>query len=362
MRPVSFLLISLLLITMLVTGCAAPAPPDISEPAPATTPKPPPAETATTVPAAPEPEKPKLPAPDVITPPSPAPPATPELPQEIIKDGYRILRDVVYGVGGDTELKLDVYIPDEPVGCPTPAVVFIHGGGWRQGDKYPSRVPLLVEAGFIAVSINYRLSDVAPFPAAVEDAKCAVRWLRAHAEEYNVDVDKIGVWGGSAGGHLSLMVGLADGSLGLEGSGGWGEYSSRVQAVCSFYGPTDLTAIAEQRGQPNRDLAHNAFIGGTLDEMPDAFRLASPVHLVTADDPPLLMVHGDGDATVPLEQSQLLLDAYREREMEATLVVVENAGHGFKPLDEKQISPSLAEINDKVLGFFIHQLVYEHPN
>jgi len=277
------------------------------------------------------------------------------------KEGYRIVRDVVYGVGGITPLKLDIYIPDETIACPAPAVVFIHGGGWRQGDKYPSRVGLLAEQGFFAVSINYRLSGEAVFPAAVEDAKCAVRWLRAHAEQYNIDVDRIGVWGGSAGGHLSLMVGLVDGGAGLEGSGGWGEYSSRVQAVTSFYGPTDLTTFAEARGQQYRDLAHHAFIGGSLADLPEAFRLASPLYHVTRDDPPLLMVHGDADPVVPLAQSRRLLDAYRERDMEATLTVVENAGHGFKPVNDGEISPTLAEINQQVIDFFVEHLLYYNP-
>ncbi len=345
MRPGLLVLISLCVATLLLAGCAAPVPP---QPATAT--------PETPVPVTETPTPPPLPL-ETATPPPPIPEAvTPELPKEIVKDGYRILRDVVYGVGGNTTLKLDIYIPDETVACPTPAVVFIHGGGWRQGDKYPSRVTLLAQAGFVCVSINYRLSDVAPFPAAVEDAKCAVRWLRAHAEEYNVDANRIGVWGGSAGGHLSLMVGLADGSLGLEGIGGWGEYSSRVQAVCAYYGPTDLAMLAQ------RDTAARAFIGGMPNEMPEAYRLASPLQLVTLDDPPILMVHGDADPVVPLEQSELLLAAYQEREMDATLIVVQNAGHGFKPLDGKQISPSLEEINRQVLEFFILNLVYLHPN
>jgi acetyl esterase/lipase len=336
MRPTPFLLIALLLCAALTAGCVAPAPP-------------PALPTETSAPTT------TAPALTATTPPPPTATATPEPPKEIIRDGYRIIQDVVYGTGGDTVLKLDVYIPDQTVACPTPAVVFIHGGGWRQGDKYPSRVNMLAQAGFVCVGINYRLSDVAPFPAAVEDAKCAVRWLRAHAEEYNVNPERIGVWGGSAGGHLSLMVGLADGSLGLEGSGGWGAYSSRVQAACSYYGPTELVRLAQ------RDNAARAFLGGTPEDLPEAYRLASPVNLVTADDPPVLMVHGDGDPTVPLEQSELLLAAYQAKGLDATLVVVENAGHGFKPLDGQQISPSLTEINQHVLEFFIRNLVDIHP-
>ncbi len=267
----------------------------------------------------------------------------PDIPQYDVT----LLRDVVYGRGGDSDLLLDIYMPKTPIATPMPAVIYIHGGGWAGGDKYPSRVGMLAEANFFCISINYRLSDQAKFPAAVEDCKCAVRWLRANAEEYNINPDRIGVWGGSAGGHLSMMVGCVDESAGLEGSGGWGEYSSRVQAVCSFYGPTDLNRLFMSS-------QYYDLIGYTLEERPDLYEAASPISYVSTGDPPLLMIHGTSDVIVPYSQSESMQQAYNQAGLEVNLVKVAGGGHGFNP--EGDISPSAAEINRMVLDFFTQHL------
>jgi len=266
-----------------------------------------------------------------------------------------LIRDVEYGKGGDVSLKLDIYIPETPLARPMPAVIFIHGGGWYQGDKYPSEITSLVRRGFFGVSINYRLSGVAPFPAAIEDCKCAVRWLRANAGKYNVDPDRIGVWGGSAGGHLSLLVGTADASAGLEGSGGWTDYSSRVQAVCSFYGPSDFVSWYRDNARFGRTLssAETLFLGGTMEQKPEVYRQASPVTWVSADDPPLLLVHGDRDIVVPFQQSLIMRDAYKALGLEVTLIRVPDAGHGF-------INWPTQQIEQMVYDFFSKHLV-ERP-
>jgi acetyl esterase/lipase len=255
---------------------------------------------------------------------------------------------------------LDIYVPAKPMVTPMPAVVFVHGGGWAQGDKYPGpRAESLAKRGFFAVSINYRLSGVAPFPAAIEDGKCAIRWLRAHAGEYNVDPNHIGVWGSSAGGHLSLLAGTADASAGLEGHGGWAEASSRVQAICSWFGPSDFVTWYQDNARFGRTLssAETKFLGGTMEQEPEAYKRASPVTWASADDPPLIMFHGDQDRTVPLKQSQLMFDAYRKAGLEATLVTVKNAGHGFGAVPAGAIvSPSPNEIDQAVADFFAKHL------
>jgi acetyl esterase/lipase len=279
-----------------------------------------------------------------------APPATPILPVPVTTT-VRVVRDAEYGRAGGIPLYLDVYAPDMPIMKPVPAIVFIHGGGWRSGDKYPGQARSLAERGFFAVSINYRLSGVATFPAAVEDCKCAVRWMRANAAQYGVDPDRIGVWGSSAGGHLALMVGCADETAGLEGNGGWQGHSSRVQAVCSYYGPTDLTHM--QGGDTN---APAQFLGGGPSEKPEAYRLASPVSHVTVDDPPLLMVHGEYDRVVPYSQSVTLNGAYLKAGLKVELVKVMDAGHGFQPVGDKAIVPTQRDIFTRVLNFFITQL------
>lgn len=270
---------------------------------------------------------------------------------EPVRTSVQIIKNVEYGYGGSLPLYLDVYIPEKPIMKPMPAVVFIHGGGWKSGDKYPSQVKSLAERGFFAISVNYRLSGVAIFPAAVEDCKCAVRWLRANAIKYNIDSNRIGVWGGSAGGHLALMVGCADEIAGLEGKGGWEKYSSRVQAVCSYYGPADLTHM-----QDGDTTAPAQFLGGTPKEKPEAYGLASPVTYVSPEDPPLLMIHGNTDMVVPYTQSVTMQQAYLNWGLEVELVKVLNAGHGFQPVNNKTISPTQQEIFQKTLDFFVQEL------
>lgn len=212
-----------------------------------------------------------------------------------------VMKDLEYGRGGDKPLLLDLYLPKK-IEKPVPALIFIHGGGWQGGDKKDYAVYAIDYAakGYVAVSINYRLRQDALFPAAVEDCKCAVRWMRANAKQYGVDPDKIAVIGGSAGGHLSLMLGYCDDPA-LEGNGGNPGVSSRVQAVVNFYGVPDLT----------NDLAKNApeainFLGKKQDEDFALYAKASPLTFLTKDDPPTLTFHGTIDELVPVVESDRL--------------------------------------------------------
>jgi acetyl esterase/lipase len=223
-----------------------------------------------------------------------------------VPESVSVERGIEYGQGGDESLQLDLYSPTERT-KPLPAVIFIHGGAWKGGYRqmYHYYCTKFAEHGYVVATVSYRLTGVAPFPAAVEDVKCAVRWLRANADKLGVDPNKIGVAGGSAGGHLSMMIGYASDVPELEGAGGHGDTSSRVQAVVNLYGPTDLTTdFARSKG----DVIN--FIGGkTYDEAPEQYRLASPITHVTKDDPPTLILHGSIDSTVPIEQAELLAAA-----------------------------------------------------
>ncbi|GAI35824.1 unnamed protein product, partial [marine sediment metagenome] len=254
-------------------------------------------------------------------------------------------------------LLLDIYIPETPIATPIPAIIFIHGGGWDSGDKGHKynviKFSYLATHGFFIASINYRLSGVAPFPAAVEDSKCAVRWLRANADKYNVDSQRIGVAGYSAGGHLAMMVGCADETAALEGNGGWADFSSKVQAVCSYYGPSDFVSSSEEFSRPS----HVQFLGGTLEEKPEIYKAASPINYVTKDDPPLLIIHGELDETVPYNESEEMYQAYQQAGLEAMLIKVSHAGHIFRQLTDSPISPSLDEIEQVRLDFFIKHLL-----
>jgi acetyl esterase/lipase len=223
-------------------------------------------------------------------------------------------------------LKLDLYSPKDRA-KPVPAVIFIHGGAWKGGYRqmYHFYCTKFAEHGYIAATISYRLTSDAPFPAAVEDAKCAVRWLRANAETLGVNPDAIGVAGGSAGGHLSMMVGYSSDTPELEGKGGHGDFSSRVQAVVDLYGPTDLTTEA---ARSERDVIR--FLGDkTMDEEPELYRLASPITHVTKDDPPTLILHGSIDDTVTIDHAERLADALKKNDVEHVFDRVEGWPHAM---------------------------------
>ena len=165
----------------------------------------------------------------------------------VIPPNVVVQHDVRYGKAGDRPLLLDIIRPKEDSAAPRPVIAFIHGGGWRGGDKASAMGNLLPFAAFgnyFCVSIEYRLSGVATWPAQIHDCKAAIRWLKANAKQYNIDPEKIGVWGGSAGGHLVSMLGVSGGAKELEGDCGSPEQSSRVACVVDFCGPSDFMAIA----------------------------------------------------------------------------------------------------------------------
>lgn len=253
------------------------------------------------------------------------------------------LSDVTYCTMEGVALKMDLYYPASSE-APWPVTMYVHGGGWSNGDKAEGsgaqEIPALQSASFLVVSVNYRLAPEYPFPAMIQDIKCAVRYLRAQADEYNLDPNRIGVWGGSAGGHLVNLLGTTNESAGFD-VGEYLEYSSRVQAVVSMFGPTDLT-VQFEGGYEGASRVFDGF---------DA-ALASPVTYVSVDDPPFLMLHGDTDKLVPIEQSQILLAALQAVGVPAELVTVINAGHSFKPVDGKTTSPSRKEITQMVVEFF----------
>ncbi len=218
-------------------------------------------------------------------------------------DTVSVEKGVQYGQGGKTPLLLDLYSPKDR-SQPAPAVIFIHGGAWKSGNRevYHYYCAKFAERGYVAATVSYRLSAVAPFPAAVEDVKCAVRWLRANAERLGVDPDRIAAAGGSAGGHLSMMLGYAADAPELEGAGGHSEVSSRVQAIVNLYGPTDLTTDFAKSSDAVRQ-----FLGGkTFAEDRKLYELASPVTHVTEGDAPTLILHGSIDTVVPIDQAEIL--------------------------------------------------------
>src|SRR5881396_2302714 len=213
-----------------------------------------------------------------------------------------IQRDLVYKRINGRALTLNLYCPQK-ASSPLPVILWIHGGGWSKGRKEQHSPAIsFLNDGYAVASIEYRLSGEAPFPAQIEDCKAAVRWLRANAAKYNLDADRIGVWGMSAGGHLAALLGTSGGVPELEGSGDNMQYSSRVQAVCDVAGPADLPALTNLG--PKRMFAIEGLLGGPLEKDKAKAIAASPIHYVSKDDPPFLIVHGEADRVVPVEQSQ----------------------------------------------------------
>lgn len=242
--------------------------------------------------------------------------------------GIIVEKDLVYGKGGDTDLRLNLAMPKAGAG-PFSVVVFLHGQGWKAGDRteMDPLVAGIARLGYVGVTVGYRLVPAARFPAQVEDCKAAIRWMRAHAAQYRMDPRRIAVVGFSAGGYLAAMLGVTSGADGLEGSSGSGDPSSAVQAVVSFFGPTDFTT----RDWPP-DLEREVivpFLGGTFADRSDAYRQASPIHFVTKDAPPFLFFHGVDDALVPIDQSRRLAASLQRAGVPARVVAFEHEGHGF---------------------------------
>ena len=241
-----------------------------------------------------------------------------------------VVRDLEYASIDGHRLLLDLYSPEQEEGAPL--LVWIHGGAWRAGSK--SRMPLsaLVEEGWAVASVDYRLTPVARFPAQVHDLKAAVRFLRARASDYGLDAEKIVIAGNSAGGHLAALVGVSNGHQDLEGSVGrhLGE-SSEVQGAVSYYGASNLTSILEQstpHGLGVRIPALQLLLGAQPEDDPEIARLASPLFHVDASDPPLLLIHGDQDPQMPINQSHELDGRYQELGLSTQLEVVHGAAHG----------------------------------
>lgn len=229
-----------------------------------------------------------------------------DVPEDIHLD-----RDIVYATMDGHELKLDIAYPKANKGK-MPAIIYIHGGGWVLGDKDPNEAVTFAKNGFVGISIQYRLSTVAKFPAAVQDCKAAVRWVRANAGKYGIDPDKIGVMGESAGGHLVALMGTSGGGPYLEGSGPYPEYSSKVQAVVDNFGPIDLMTLKDTPSPMDPDPTIGpiaGFLGKPAQQVPELVKKANPITYLDQDDPPVLMIHGENDSLVPFAQSELFYDA-----------------------------------------------------
>ncbi|MEO7651989.1 MAG: alpha/beta hydrolase [Bryobacteraceae bacterium] len=242
--------------------------------------------------------------------------------------GVEWKQDLVYSSPGGRDLHLDLYLPKEGKG-PFPAVVYIHGGGWAGGNKtaFRRQAAYMATKGFAGACIEYRLSGEAVFPAALDDSKAAVRWVRANAAKYRIDAQKIGAAGGSAGGHLVGMLGTTADVPAFEGKGGNPGVSSRVAAVAAFNPALDL--VMAGKTSSSADGAVSKFLGCSYSKCPELWAKASPPTHVSRNTPPFLLLHGKADTTIPYQVSVDMKATLDKLGVRADLYPAEGAKHGF---------------------------------
>jgi acetyl esterase/lipase len=309
---------------------ATPPPPSATPPLPSATPA--------------QPEPSSTPATAAPTIPAVAPP---------IRQPGAVRRDLTYCTSQDgANLKMDLYLPQESNG-PAPVVVYVHGGGWMSGSKNDEIARTffgeLTHRGYLVAALNYRLAPKYKFPAQIEDVKCAIRHLRANVAEYNLDPEQIGAMGGSAGGHLVSLLGVTDASVGWD-HGIYAEQSSRIQAVIDMYGPMDIAALFKNSPQP---IGEQVFgVSSNTDPLLESY---SPLAYISPDDPPFMILQGDLDGVVPVEQSILLRDRLEAAGVPVQYVLVKNGGHGLRPKGG-EMQPSIEQLVQIVADFFDQNL------
>ncbi len=244
---------------------------------------------------------------------------------------YRVVPNITYLVANNYEAKLDVYQPPNP-GTPTSTVVFIHGGGWVGGTKESAVLNILpyLEMGWAVVNVEYRLAKVSLAPAAVEDCRCALRWVMRNAKEYNFDVNKLVVTGHSAGGHLALTTGMLPAAAGLERQC-YGTEELKVAAIVNWYGITDVNDLLDD--SPNVKSYAVQWLG-SLPNRAEVAKRVSPLQYVRKDLPPILTIHGDADPTVPYSHATRLHDALNKAGVTNQLLTIPGGKHGGFTKDE----------------------------
>jgi acetyl esterase/lipase len=261
------------------------------------------------------------------------------------QDAIKFTKGIEFSNPDDQHLQLDLAEPAAGDG-PFPAIICIHGGGFRAGtrDGYDGLCQQLAKRGYVAMTVTYRLSPKYQFPAAVQDCKAAVRWARANAATYKIDMKRIGVMGGSAGGHLALFLGVTAHVPEFEGEGNL-DQSSQVQCVVSMYGPSDFTKSYDK--SVDARIVLPMFFGGNLEEKRAEHIHGSPLYWVTPDAAPTLCIHGTKDTYVAYEQAVWMVDRLKAAAVEAELLTLDGAGHGFRGDDAVKADKAMFEFFDK---------------
>lgn len=256
--------------------------------------------------------------------------------------------DIVFAKRGERELKLDMALPDGGAKM-RPAIVCIHGGGWRAGSRaaYRKLIQEFAGQGFVAATVEYRLTDVAPWPAQIDDVKAAISFLVKHADDFGLDAERIGVLGASAGGHLSLMAGFLPAET---------DDAPRLRCIVNYFGPTDLVN-ARNRERLRGYL--EPLIGGRLEERPEGLKAISPVTFLDRTDPPVLTFHGTDDNLVLYRQAELLHAALKKAQIPETLFPMEGVGHGVGGDAEKRHATQNAFLQAYLTGAGMPLVIHE---
>ena len=268
-----------------------------------------------------------------------------------------VQRDIIYATVGDRKLPLDLHRPAKSLNKneAMPLVIWIHGGGWKSGSKNGiGPAAELLSRGYAVASVEYRLSGEAIFPAAVNDCKAAISFLRANASKFNIDPQRFGVWGSSAGGHLAAMVGTTGDTDEFEKHPIAAKTLSHVQAVCDWFGPTDFLRMNDVKGSIDHDAANSPeskFIGGPIQSNQKKVQQANPITYVSAADPPFLIMNGDADKAVPYGQSEQLHAALKKAGIQSELVMIKKGEHGFRGAEETrdELAERGADFFDSIL-------------
>lgn len=287
---------------------------------------------------------------------------------QVKQNKVQVIKNVEYAnyehQGEKKKLLLDLYLPDKKTQDLQPLLIYIHGGGWRELNKEMCPGEMVAQKGWAIACINYRYSTEAIFPAQIHDSKAAIRWLRANATKYNLNRDQFGAWGASAGGHLSALLGTSAGVASLEGNQGNLGYSSAVQAVCNWFGPTDFTqvkpafseAISPEVLQKYRSypwylytVVTTLLLGGSVANHQELAQAANPITYIDLNDPPFMVVHGDLDEIVPISQSEILVSALQSQQVPVTFIRKPEMTHSHQGKNGEKFDPELVDLS---LDFF----------
>jgi acetyl esterase/lipase len=264
--------------------------------------------------------------------------------------GIKYMPDLAYREG-NAAWRVDLAMPEASGGKPRPGMVIVHGGGWTSGDKrsgFWGELPLeYAQKGYVAISVNYRFTTESPMPACIEDVKCSVRWLRGHAKEFNLDPKRVGGFGYSAGAHLVAMLALSGSDAGLEGDGPYKDQPSNLQAACVGGTPADFLNWGNDRGA---GLSERMF-GPPAETAKERARRFSPLTYVSASAPPMLIMHGYADKTVPRDQADRLAKALRDAGAKnVTYIMFDNSGHEMFKSHEAETRPAMMGFFESTVG------------